>query len=275
MNRLARTAWLPVLLALACQEGNTNGLDPDGSLARDGEATDLGAPDANPNDAAPRDAAERDAEPSDGGEALCYRGWSSNPSCCLSSDTLASVGGVCPTGYFSAAQCGRLDPICESVDAGPQDGGPPELDCREDSPLFLGLDRSCTEASDCEAGTRQYNCCGSLLITGINRSEAAAFADAAAQCALQFPQCGCPSEPTRADDGTTMDPGLGADAIVECVDDVCRTTFPQAPQACGPNLSCDPAREICVATSPVGPSIQYACQPVPVGCERSRACACV
>jgi hypothetical protein len=43
---------------------------------------------------------------------------------------------------------------------------------------------------------------------------------------------------------------------------------------CGPDSSCDSASEICVSRGPVGPSVVYACEPVPAGCELERNCAC-
>ncbi len=46
------------------------------------------------------------------------------------------------------------------------------------------------------------------------------------------------------------------------------------PTPCGPDLGCDSAREICVGRGPVGPSVVYACEPVPAGCELGRSCAC-
>jgi hypothetical protein len=43
---------------------------------------------------------------------------------------------------------------------------------------------------------------------------------------------------------------------------------------CSPELSCDPVNEICVARTPVGPTVIYACEPVPAGCEDDRSCGC-
>ncbi len=245
MKRSALLLLLPLLFSVACHEGT----DP------------LPGQDAS--------------SLPDGGETLCYRGWSNNSGCCLSSDTLPAIGQGCPTGYFLEAQCGRLDPVCESVDAGPPDAGGLVVECNQTPPVFPEFDRSCTVAGDCAVGTRQINCCGTMIVTGISSTVAPDFEAAAGICASQYPDCRCATEPTRADDGTTRDNVLDEDAIAECVDNVCRTTFPQTPQPCGPSLRCDPADEVCVATSPVGPSIQYACQPVPAGCELDRSCGCV
>ncbi len=44
---------------------------------------------------------------------------------------------------------------------------------------------------------------------------------------------------------------------------------------CGPSgLSCDPANEICVSMTPIGPGTTYSCEPIPGGCEQDRSCAC-
>jgi hypothetical protein len=44
---------------------------------------------------------------------------------------------------------------------------------------------------------------------------------------------------------------------------------------CGPQLTCDSQNEICVSRGPAGPSVTYSCDPVPIGCEVDRSCACV
>lgn len=39
--------------------------------------------------------------------------------------------------------------------------------------------------------------------------------------------------------------------------------------------SCDRATEVCVETGPVGPSVSYGCQPVPIECQDFRSCVCL
>jgi hypothetical protein len=48
----------------------------------------------------------------------------------------------------------------------------------------------------------------------------------------------------------------------------------EARTPCGPELSCDREREICVAKQPIGPAVVYACEAVPAGCEADRGCGC-
>jgi hypothetical protein len=151
-----------------------------------------------------------------------------------------------------------------------QDAGVSPLDCN----AFPAFDRSCDDASDCVVGARQISCCGGALMTGLNAAALSSFQDAASICATQFPACGCAAWANIADDGSTADIAGTAQAGVECIAGMCQSTFLLGPTACGPNLNCDGATEICVAREPVGPSIQWSCRPVPAGCERDRTCAC-
>jgi hypothetical protein len=158
-------------------------------------------------------------------------------------------------------------------DGGGGDGGVPGVDCTQNPPVFPSFDRTCSVATDCVIGTVQVDCCGSLIVTGINELEEQRFTDAAALCNSQFPLCGCPTQSTRADDGT-REGAFSGPAIVQCVSNTCQTTFTPNPTPCGGNLTCDPFTDVCVATSPIGPAIQYTCEPIPSGCEQDRSCSC-
>jgi hypothetical protein len=160
-----------------------------------------------------------------------------------------------------------------SFDPDAGDGGIPNVDCTQNPPVFPSFDRSCTVAADCAIGMVQIDCCGSQIVTGINETEAQRFADAAALCNSQFPLCGCPTQSTRADDGT-REGAFSGPAIVQCVSNACQTTFTPNPTPCGGNSTCDPFTDVCVATSPIGPAIQYSCEPIPAGCEQDRSCSC-
>jgi hypothetical protein len=165
-----------------------------------------------------------------------------------------------------------------AVDSGTRDAAvPPDQDAATtplDCAAFPAFDRSCDDVSECIVASRQINCCGSLLMTGLNAGALASFQTAAGTCALQFPACGCAPWATTADDGSTTSPASVEPPAIECVGGTCRTTFLRGSTACGPSLSCDAATEICVARQPVGPSVQWSCQPVPAGCEAQRTCAC-
>jgi hypothetical protein len=155
-------------------------------------------------------------------------------------------------------------------DAAVVDGGAPEIDCRQVPPVFPRFDRSCSSAMDCALGEVQINCCGSMAVTGIAAGELARFQAAAAICASQFPGCGCPTMPTIADDGTS---NQGIPATVSCENNVCTSSFPPPRTPCG-QTTCDATTEICVASFPHGPAIDYQCQPIPAGCEGDRSCRC-
>lgn len=67
----------------------------------------------------------------------CYEGWGGSSDCCLepgAEATCADGDWICPLDTFAAAECGRIDPVCESAD-----GGPPPLydDCEVTSDCVL------------------------------------------------------------------------------------------------------------------------------------------
>jgi hypothetical protein len=192
--------------------------------------------------------------------------------------SIAPDGSVDPDGSIdpdaSIDPDGGIDPDASiDPDGGIEsDGGEPTVACNQNPPIFPAFDRSCTTASDCAIGDRQVDCCGTHTVTGVNHNVLGAFQAAAALCASQFPLCGCPTRPTFADDLTTET--NGGPAIVECNNNTCETTFPVA-VACGPSLMCNSATEVCVAREPIGPSIQYSCDPVPQACGEDRTCTCL
>jgi len=135
------------------------------------------------------------------------------------------------------AACGDDDGPAPEPDAGPPDAGPPEPDagpmpdagdirCGADGiDRFRAFDRSCATAADCTAAMLQTDCCGSLLMTGINASEVDRFAAAAAECSAMYPDCDCTPMSTRADDYTNERTATGP-VTVECMGSACRTTYP-------------------------------------------------
>jgi hypothetical protein len=179
-------------------------------------------------------------------------------------------GGACRIG---GDDCAPVDGGGGSGDAA-SDAGAAQVDCAQRPALFPAFDRSCTNADECSLATRQIDCCGTLMITGVRASEVDAYEQAAATCASQYAACECATRATQADDGTTAD-ATGLPATVQCVDDQCRTTFGDgsATTPCGPDLECDTAAEVCVSNVPLG-EIIYACRPVPGGCQDNRSCAC-
>jgi hypothetical protein len=78
---------------------------------------------------------------------------------------------------------------------------------------------------------------------------------------------GCADETNPSDAGPEPD-AADLDAAVDI--DASADETP-----CGPTLVCDRPLEVCVIRGPVGPGFQYACEPVPTGCELDRTCDCV
>jgi hypothetical protein len=137
-------------------------------------------------------------------------------------------------GLFSAlVGCGDDDPA-PAPDAGPPDAGEPDAGEADAGPgdivctpegvdMFRMFDRRCTAASECAAVQLQVDCCGSLLVTGINAAGVAEFEEAATICRSMYPACDCPALMPRTDDGSrAANPDL---ATVDCVGMACRTSF--------------------------------------------------
>jgi len=105
-------------------------------------------------------------------------------------------------------------------DAGTSDAGL-DVMCPSRFPTF---DRSCTTADDCVAVTHQTDCCGNTRVMGIAAPERSRFDAAEAICRSQYPACGCPAGPPRADDGTVGTFGETPD--LTCDSGTCTTSFP-------------------------------------------------
>ena len=79
-----------------------------------------------------------------GAAPTCYEGWSGRSDCCIEGSTRPAIcagGWTCEARYFTRAECGRLDPLCEGADAGP----PPMLydDCGRTSDCTLVANTCC------------------------------------------------------------------------------------------------------------------------------------
>jgi hypothetical protein len=102
--------------------------------------------------------------------------------------------------------------------------GAPAIVCGGDMPFFPEFDRTCAEPADCALGFHQVDCCGSLAALGISADAAKLFAEAEAECVMQYPQCDCLSKPTVADDGNSS-PDNNA-IQVGCIAGQCRSFVP-------------------------------------------------
>jgi hypothetical protein len=80
----------------------------------------------------------------------------------------------------------------------------------------------CVSNNDCAVVFHQVDCCGNQIALGINPSEVADFKEAEAICSNQYPGCGCPMGPIKADDGTmSLDKN---DFSAQCVEGSCWTS---------------------------------------------------
>lgn len=141
------------------------------------------------------------------------------------------VGHLVCIGSQSTCECDCEDPSSTgqststgaASSAGPTTGEP-AIVCGGDMPFFPAFDRSCAAPTDCALVLHQLDCCGSLAALGISGEAAPLFAEAEAECVMQYPGCDCLAKPTTADDGNSS-PDL--DAIeVGCVDGQCRSFVP-------------------------------------------------
>lgn len=125
--------------------------------------------------------------------------------------------------------------------------------------------KACSTDADCVTVLHQLNCCGTHVALGISKSAAAAYQTLEATCSADFPQCGCATEATKAEDGKTA-ADFSASIPVACNAGKCETYIPNGlcngepnPESCSPD-SCPPG---------------YACvdDPDPNNCYSS-ACGC-
>jgi hypothetical protein len=201
-------------------------------------------------------------------------------SCRSSAAEDAQVGApdACTTGCSDGggrADAGTQDGGNQARDGAVGDGGSADagLACTP----FPSFRRDCETLADCALGVRTYNCCGSQLVTGVRADQLDAFNRAAQHCDSLFPACGCPSQATRADDGT-VDDLSDWEPSVTCQNHQCWSSFGtfSGRTPCGSqDASCDAATEICRTTSGAGASAPSACVPVPSACATNRTCDCL
>ncbi len=86
--------------------------------------------------------------------------------------------------------------------------------CTGPNPTFPTFDKTCERADECAIAFHMVSCCGSQVAIGISNIEQARFTADEARCEAQYPPCGCPPQPTQAEDGrTTTD---NSQIVVQC-----------------------------------------------------------
>jgi hypothetical protein len=88
---------------------------------------------------------------------------------------------------------------------------------------FPTFDRSCSTLADCTAVVHRVDCCGTVVITGINSAELARFNAAEQICDPEYPACGCRQSPTMTDTAQTA---TSSSEPVECLTGTCTTYVP-------------------------------------------------
>jgi hypothetical protein len=100
----------------------------------------------------------------------------------------------------------------------------------------LALDRSCTTAADCFAGTHISNCCGQTQYVGFNKSAKTTFESLEGQCDATYPPCGCAALQPTTDDGSRLrsdrQPG------VTCLQGKCTTFVTDCGEPCATGTTC-------------------------------------
>lgn len=99
-----------------------------------------------------------------------------------------------------------------------------EVQCSAMASRFPMFDKSCRAASECHPAIHQVDCCGTRAAIGITLAEVRHFNDDEGICRAQFPACGCPQQPTSAEDGQRTDDE--STIAVDCVRGQCRTFIP-------------------------------------------------
>lgn len=128
---------------------------------------------------------------------------------------------------FVLAGCPHAEPQPHDEDAG---GGPDAsgitplvLTCNSDMTEMPPFERHCSAPADCVIALHQIDCCGSMTAHGIRAGDESAFSAAESACAIQFPGCGCPPQPTVAEDGDSEGAGT---IMVTCEAGRCTTFVP-------------------------------------------------
>ena len=178
------------------------------------------------------------------------------------------AGGACVAGCDDDGACFPEHPEVLGCEAGPA------IECSGAAATsFPEFDDPCGSAADCVKVLHQINCCGTFAALGIPVGQAAAFAEAEAICAAQYPGCGCASGPHQAEDGSA---GYSLDDFdVVCEDHHCKTVSAAGGCASGANCTpgwyCDFQGDNCGGWGNLG-----ACAPIPTACttDETPTCAC-
>jgi hypothetical protein len=177
-------------------------------------------------------------------------------------------------GCVGSGPCG-CGPYTCTGDAGAADAGDANDDagaCPTFDDAFVATLKSCKVDTDCKVIQQQIDCCGTYRAMGIAKASATRFSQCA-PAASSFPECGCASRPTQADDGRSNANFDLSDVGVRCDGGACRSYVKT--RACGTMaLTCNDG-QLCVGyQTTIGPNtdVEYTCSDNP--CSDKLDCEC-
>jgi hypothetical protein len=121
-----------------------------------------------------------------------------------------------------------------SSSAGTSSGGSAgePIVCEGDGSTIATIDKSCETSLDCVLVNHVVDCCGSILIMGINAAAVRTFQAAETQCTAGQPVCDCAPQGTNLEDGTWI--GIGSTNYdVDCSALQCQSVYTGTTFACG------------------------------------------
>jgi hypothetical protein len=184
----------------------------------------------------------------------------------------ASGGGGAAAGKGSSGSAGSVGSAGSAGNSsgGQGTGGTSNLDQPDCATDFDALDASCNSAQDCMLVNHQIDCCGTIRILGLPRSERAAFSALEYYCAARFPACGCAAQTSLLDDDTVVEPGSNS-VVAECIEGRCQSRASTSTAACG-QTRCSQA-QYCeqLVAGPAGSEPSYVCKPL----GDCKTCACL
>lgn len=132
-----------------------------------------------------------------------------------------STTGVDPTGNESTSMGSTGTSTTTNGTTDTTGPDPDPVMCDVDPVIFPEFDKQCEAKADCVAVTRTLDCCGSVLVLGINIGALDEFNAAQALCTEEAIVCDCPPNAPIAEDGNSV--LAPEDASLGCIDNLCQT----------------------------------------------------
>lgn len=178
-------------------------------------------------------------------------------------------GGVVASGGVVGSGGGTVPPPGGTTGTGGFDTS--GVQCDASPAVFPTFETGCTDTSNCVLVSHQTDCCGSILMMGINHSEESRFAALETFCDSQYPACGCASFNVSAEDGTTVPSDAQSKIIVSCNNGTCTSQYSGQTLACGDTKVCTDMQYCSVQKSVTTGSATYDCLVPPTNCT---GCGC-